>query len=158
MTPRIKIFTRSFDLRLYRLAKGLFESQGYPCVRLTDQSADGYFYTILKDTECDIAVNIDEDAFLVSPPVLKDLISLVIKEGYANAGCPDSVRINAPNSQTVTNPFSIFSTSPSSAQNLIERKFENRILTIRNHTILFFCGWRPNSKRSTCPTKNILMA
>ena len=41
--PRIKIFCRSFDLRLYRLSKGLYESWGYPCIRLTDQTADGYF-------------------------------------------------------------------------------------------------------------------
>ena len=36
--PRIKIFCRSFDLRLYRLSKGLYESWGYPCIRLTDQT------------------------------------------------------------------------------------------------------------------------
>ena len=67
--PRIKIFTRSFDLRLYRLAKGLFcdwkdaEGRPIPCVRLTDQSADGYFFTMLKDTDCDVAINIDENEY-----------------------------------------------------------------------------------------------
>ena len=38
---KIKFFTRSFDLRLYRCSKGLYEGLGYPLVRLTDCSADG---------------------------------------------------------------------------------------------------------------------
>lgn len=103
---RIKIFTRSFDLRLYRNSRGLYESLGIPVVRLTDQSADGYFYTMLKDTDCDIAINIDEDAFLVSPQAALELVGLVVREGYANAGCPDGggfcPRAGNP---IVTNPF-----------------------------------------------------
>lgn len=104
-SPRIKIFTRSFDLRLYRLAKGLFgemrdkEGKPIPCVRLTDQTADGYFYTMLKDTDCDIAINIDEDAFVVDPDAIMDLVDIVVKEGYANAGCSDF------RDKSVTNPF-----------------------------------------------------
>jgi len=105
MNPRIKLYTRSFDLRLYRYARGLFETLGYPCVRLTDQSADGYFFTILKDTECDIAVNIDEDAFLIDPEVLPDMIRQVIEGGYANAGYPDATVISPTRSPLVTNPF-----------------------------------------------------
>ena len=45
---KVKIFTRSFDLRLYSRARGLWE--GIDCdavVRLTDKSAD----TIVKDIE-----------------------------------------------------------------------------------------------------------
>ncbi len=60
---RIKFYCRSFDLRLYRFSKAFYKRLGYPCVRLTDQSADGYFYTMLKDTDCDIAINVDEDCF-----------------------------------------------------------------------------------------------
>ncbi len=105
MNSRIKIFTRSFDLRLYRYARGLFETLGYPCVRLTDQSADGYFRTILRDTECDIAINIDEDAFLTDPEVLSDLVRKVIEDGYANAGYPDATVISPARSSIVTNPF-----------------------------------------------------
>lgn len=51
MKPRIKIFCRSFDLKLYRYSRGLYEQLGIPVVRLTDQSADGYFYTMLRDEE-----------------------------------------------------------------------------------------------------------
>lgn len=103
---RIKIFTRSFDLRLYRNSRGLYEMLGFPVVRLTDQTADGYFYTMLKDTECDIAINIDEDAFLVDPDAMMQVVQLVIDGGYANAGCPDGggwcPRGGNP---IVTNPF-----------------------------------------------------
>ena len=105
--PRIKIFTRSFDLRLYRRSKALYERLGYPVVRLTDCSADGYFYRMLKEPDCDIAINIDEDAFLIDPAVLEDLIQTVIAGAYANAGCPDGGTPAVPRGgdPRVTNPF-----------------------------------------------------
>lgn len=106
MKERIKIFTRSFDLKLYRYSRGLFENLGIPIVRLTDQTADGYFYTMLKDTECDIAINIDEDAFITDPDAMLKLVDYVVSNGYANAGCPDGggfcPRAGNP---IVTNPF-----------------------------------------------------
>lgn len=102
---RIKIYTRSFSLELYRYAKGLFEIQNIPIVRLTDQSADGYFYTILKDTDCDIAVNIDEDAFVINPEAILDLAEYMLANGYANCGVSDG-DINVRNlNPIVTNPF-----------------------------------------------------
>lgn len=103
---RLKIFTRSFSLQLYTQAKGLFEQMGVPCVRLTDQTADGYFYTMLKDTDCDIAINIDEDCFLVDPQTVLDLVQVVIENDYANAGCPDGGS-GCPRggNPIVTNPF-----------------------------------------------------
>lgn len=103
---RIKIFARSFDLKLYRLSKGLYESWGFPCVRLTDQTADGYFYTMLKDTDCDIAINVDEDCFITSKEAVMRLVEYVVENGIANAGCPDGgswfPRAGNP---LVTNPF-----------------------------------------------------
>ena len=90
--PRIKIFTRSFDLRLYRLAKGLFcdwkdaEGNPIPCVRLTDQTADGYFYTMLRDKDCDIAINVDEDAFIVDHQAVLALVDTLLEGGYALVG------------------------------------------------------------------------
>lgn len=87
---RLKIFTRSFDLRLYSYARELFRCFNVPIVRLTDQTADGYFYTMLKDTECDVAINIDEDAFLINPDALLELVNFVVEHNYANVGCPDS--------------------------------------------------------------------
>jgi len=103
---RIKFFCRSFDLRLYRYSKGLYESLGYECVRLTDQSADGYFYTMLADEDCDIAINVDEDCFITHPDAVFSLVNYVLEHGIANAGCPDGggwcPRGGNP---IVTNPF-----------------------------------------------------
>ena len=109
--PRIKIYARSFDLKLYRLSKGLYaglrdaEGNPIPCVRLTDQSADGYFYTMLRDRDCDIAVNIDEDAFIVDPQAVLDLIGTLLEGGYANIGCSDGDAATTGRDRVVTNPF-----------------------------------------------------
>ena len=109
--PRIKIFTRSFDLRLYRLAKGLFcdwkdaEGNPIPCVRLTDQTADGYFLTMLRDCDCDVAINIDEDAFIVNPGAVLALVDTLLVGGYANIGCSDGDEATTGRDPIVTNPF-----------------------------------------------------
>lgn len=103
---RIKFFCRSFDLRLYTLSKRFYEGLGYPCVRLTDQSADGYFYTMLADTGCDIAVNVDEDCFILDPQAVLRLVDYVVANGYANAGCPDGGEgVPRSGNPIVTNPF-----------------------------------------------------
>lgn len=102
---RIKIYTRSFSLELYQYARGLFEIEGIPIVRLTDQSADGYFYTILKDTSCDIAINIDEDAFVIDPGSILELTEYMLAHGYANCGLSDGdVNVRGQN-PIITNPF-----------------------------------------------------
>lgn len=130
--PRIKIFTRSFDLRLYRHAKGLFENlkdaagNPIPCVRLTDQSADGYFYTMLKDTECDVAINVDEDAFIVDPEAVLSLVDTLLEGGYANIGCSDGDPATTGRDKIVTNPFfNVFDL------NLIRSKFDRSLLVRR---------------------------
>lgn len=105
MQPRIKIFTRSFDLKLYLCSKGLFRQMGVPCVRLTDKSADGYFYSMLRDMECDIAINVDEDAFIIDPDAVTALALKVWEEGYANAGCSDGDPAVTGRDPVVTNPF-----------------------------------------------------
>lgn len=87
--PVIKIFTRSFSKELYSVSRQTYAGMGLPIVRLTDQSADGYFHTMLKDTGCDIAVNIDEDAFVVSPDAIMELAMKAWNEDIANIGCPD---------------------------------------------------------------------
>lgn len=102
----IKIFCRSFDLRLYEKSRLFYEAMGLPCVRLTDQSADGYFYTMLRDTDCDIAINVDEDCFIANTEAVMQLVDKVVKEGYANAGCPDGGGGTPRNGNPlVTNPF-----------------------------------------------------
>ena len=103
---RIKIYCRSFDLKLYRLSKGLYENWGYPCVRLTDQTADGYFRTMLRDTDCDIAINVDEDCFVTNKAAVLALVDYVVANGIANAGCPDGgAWVPRGANPIVTNPF-----------------------------------------------------
>jgi len=85
---RIKVYTRSFSPELYKLSGTLFP-QNIENVRLTDQTADGYFFTMLKDTSCDIAINVDEDAFIVDLEAVFDLAEYVVANNYANAGIPD---------------------------------------------------------------------
>ena len=103
---RIKFFCRSFDLRLYRLSRGLYESLGYECVRLTDQTADGYFYTMLADKNCDIAINVDEDCFITNFDAVMELLDYVIENKVANAGCPDGGgAVPRGANPIVTNPF-----------------------------------------------------
>lgn len=103
---RVKFFTRSFSLELYEQAKHLFEGAGYPCVRLTDQTADGYFFTMLEDKDCDVAINVDEDAYVEDIEAVLDLAEYVLENGYANAGCPDCAP-GCPRggNPIVTNPF-----------------------------------------------------
>ena len=119
---RIKIFCRSFNLKLYRLSKGLYESWGVPCVRLTDQTADCYFYTMLKDTECDIAINVDEDCFITSKEAVLNLVDYVVVNGIANAGCPDGGSwVPRGGNPIVTNPFfNVFNL------NLLREKFSKQ--------------------------------
>lgn len=105
-TRRVKFYTRSFSLELYEQARQLFESAGYPCVRLTDQTADGYFFTMLDDTDCDVAINVDEDAYIADLDAVLDLAEYVLQHGYANAGCPDcSPGCPRGGNPIVTNPF-----------------------------------------------------
>ena len=105
-TLRIKIFCRSFDLRLYEKSRLFYESMGFPCVRLTDQTADGYFYTMLRDTDCDIAINVDEDCFIANPQAVMALVDYVIVNEIANAGCPDGGGETPRNGNPlITNPF-----------------------------------------------------
>ena len=103
---QIKVFTRSFSLELYIYAAKLFETAEIPVVRLTDKTADGYFYAMLKDEGCDIAINIDEDAFVVSMDAVLDLADYMLQNNYANCGMPDGgalpIRGHNP---IVTNPF-----------------------------------------------------
>lgn len=105
-SPRIKFFCRSFNKELYQLSRRLYEDAGYLCVRLTDQTADGYFFTMLADETCDIAINVDEDCFLTDLDAVLRLAHKVDEEGWVNAGCSDAGQ-GCPRSgdAEVTNPF-----------------------------------------------------
>lgn len=103
---RIKFFCRSFNKELYHLSRRLYEDAGYPCVRLTDQTADGYFFRMLEDETCDLAINVDEDCFLTDLEAVLALAKRVEEEGWVNAGCSDAGQ-GCPRSgdAEVTNPF-----------------------------------------------------
>ena len=103
---RIKFFCRSFNKELYLLSRGLYEQAGYPCVRLTDQTADGYFYTMLEDESCDIAINVDEDCFITDLDAVLVLARKAHAEGWVNIGCSDAGEgVPRKGSPEVTNPF-----------------------------------------------------
>lgn len=106
MNNKIKFFCRSFNKELYLLSKGLYSQAGYPCVRLTDQSADGYFFTMLRDLDCDIAINVDEDCFITDLDAVLELAHRVADEGWVNAGISDAGN-GCPRGghPLVTNPF-----------------------------------------------------
>ena len=103
--PKIKIYTRSINPSLYDRAM-FFVDLPYPKVRLTNTTADGYLYQIIQDTEADIVINIDEDAFVYDCDRLKSLVDYVVENDYVNCGMPDGgvVGIRA-YSPIVTNPY-----------------------------------------------------
>ena len=103
---RIKFYCRSFNKELYLLSRGLYEQAGYPCVRLTDQTADGYFYRMLEDETCDIAINVDEDCFITNLDAVLALAQKAQAEGWVNIGCSDAgPGVPRKGSPEVTNPF-----------------------------------------------------
>lgn len=102
---RVKIFTRSFSPELYTYSRGLFH-QEIPIVRLTDQTADGYFFTMLEDENCDIAINIDEDAFITDWDPILELAEYVASNNLVNAAAPDAgPGCPRKHNPIVTNPF-----------------------------------------------------
>lgn len=104
-THRVKIFTRSFSPELYTYSRGLFHEE-IPIVRLTDQTADGYFFTMLEDECCDIAINIDEDAFITDWDPILELAAYVANNNIVNAAAPDAgPGCPRKHNPIVTNPF-----------------------------------------------------
>jgi len=105
-SPRIRFYCRSFNKELYLLSRGLYEQAGYPCVRLTDQTADGYFFKMLEDETCDIAINVDEDCFITDLDVVLALAKKAQTEGWVNIGCSDAGKgVPRSGDPEVTNPF-----------------------------------------------------
>ena len=103
---RIKFYCRSFNKELYLLSRALYVEAGYPCVRLTDQTADGYFYKMLEDETCDIVINVDEDCFITDLNAVLALAEKAWNEGWVNIGCSDSgAGVPRKGEAEVTNPF-----------------------------------------------------
>lgn len=103
---RIKFYCRSFNKELYLLSRGLYEQAGYPCIRLTDQTADGYFYKMLEDETCDISINVDEDCFVTDLDTVLALAKKAHDEGWVNIGCSEAGKgVPRSGDPEVTNPF-----------------------------------------------------
>ena len=102
---RIKIYTRSANLELYRYSQGLI-TLPYPRVRLYGTTSDGYFYKMLADKGCDIAINIDEDAYVIDNSALRSLLEYVIENDIVCCGMNDGgvlpIRVCNP---VIMNPF-----------------------------------------------------
>ena len=102
---RIKVFTRSINDELYRVASSLFPPE-WPAERVIGATALGYLEGVLTDSSVDMAVNIDEDAFVTDPEALRRLVCHVREMGYANAGVSDGGMIPHRDFNPVTtNPF-----------------------------------------------------
>jgi hypothetical protein len=93
---RLAIATRSMNDFLYR-ASGqllglpkLMNGSGSACKRhrLTDTDSLGYFRELLK-LDADWVINLDEDAFVLDPTRLLDLVRALEQCGYAACGMPD---------------------------------------------------------------------
>lgn len=98
-----KVYTRSINYELYRMPQrcvGLDLTR----VRLVNTTADGYFFQMLKDTDCDWAINIDEDAFVVDADAILELLEYMKRNGLVNCGMSDGVLVR-PCNPAITNPF-----------------------------------------------------
>lgn len=98
-----KIYTRSINYELYRMSQRCV-GLDLPRVRLVNTTADGYFFRMLEDTDCDWAINIDEDAFVVDADAIMELLDFMKRNGYVNAGMSDGVLVR-PCNPAITNPF-----------------------------------------------------
>jgi len=89
---RIKIFTRSMNRALYIQSQRLIHLD-YPRVRLMHTTGDGYIYEMVRDRFCDIAINVDEDAFMVDEKALMSLVDYIIDNDYVACGMSDGVEL-----------------------------------------------------------------
>lgn len=88
MSRKVKIYTRSANIELYRYSQGLIDLP-YKRKRLYGTTADGYFYQMIADKDCDIAINIDEDAFVVDNAALQSLLEYVVENDIVCCGMRD---------------------------------------------------------------------
>lgn len=101
---KIIIFTRSCNQDLY-IKSGQFIKLPFKRRRMKYQTAEGYFYSLLK-SDADIAINIDEDAFIIDNQLLMDLLIFMIENKYVNCGFPDGGVLPIRNhNPLITNPF-----------------------------------------------------
>jgi hypothetical protein len=109
---RILIATRTKTWSLARLSERTVRLP-FPHKHYYGTSAEGYLFQVINETDFDYVVNIDEDAFVLDPILLEELIQVAKDQGYVNVGMPDGgscpIRFHNP---CVTNPFfNIFHTA-----------------------------------------------
>ena len=101
---KVIILTRSCNKSLF-IKSGQSIKLPFEKRRIKYKSAEGYLYAVLK-SDADIAINIDEDAFILDNNKLFDLLLYMVKNGYVNCGFPDGgvlpIRFHNP---LITNPF-----------------------------------------------------
>lgn len=100
---QVKIYTRSINYELYRRSQRLI-GLGLPRVRLVNTTADGYFYRMLADRDCQWAINIDEDAFVTDGEAILALLRHMQREGIVACGMSDGMLVR-PGNPVVLNPF-----------------------------------------------------
>ena len=98
-----KVYTRSINYELYRMSQRCV-GLDLPRVRLVNTTADGYFYRMVNDADCDWVINIDEDAFVVDANAILGLLDYMKCNGYVNCGMSDGVLVR-PCNPAITNPF-----------------------------------------------------
>jgi tetratricopeptide (TPR) repeat protein len=84
---RLAVATRSMNDFLYE-ASGALLGLGCPRHRLTGTDNFGYFRELLR-LDADWVINLDEDAFVLSPDRLLGLVRVMEEGGYAACGMPD---------------------------------------------------------------------
>jgi hypothetical protein len=113
---RIAFATRSIQEVLYRLSSALFgldrlQQQGVHIRqhRLTGTDSTGYCRELLA-LDADWVVNVDEDAFVLAPERVLDLIGYMERQGFAACGVPDGgvVAIRAHNPVACNAFFNVF--------------------------------------------------
>lgn len=85
---KIKIFTRSANIELYKYSQGLIDLP-YKRMRLYGTTADGYFYQMLEDLDCDWAINIDEDAFVTDNHAVECMMEYMMENDIVCCGMHD---------------------------------------------------------------------
>ncbi len=102
---RIKIYTRSANIELYRYSQGLIDLP-YKRKRMYGTTAEGYLYQIVEEADCDWVINIDEDAFVTENGAIERLMEYMMENDIVCCGMPDGdvlpIRIGNP---IVLNPF-----------------------------------------------------
>jgi hypothetical protein len=102
---RVKVFTRSINDELYAVSSSLVPP-GWPRERVLGTTPMSYLEHVVADRSADVAVNVDEDAYVTDPAALEELVAFALDRGFANVGVPDGGMVPHRDFNPVTtNPF-----------------------------------------------------